>query len=776
MDGAPHPTRVALRSPETVMRLSRMGSFHPMRLSFMRILLRRIKAEGWAVSRPVWEIDARGVGRAVYTATGPERSYSLVVFAHDLPDHLRSDRVIAEAWDATFALYDGVPSAEDLDRLNGNVPVQEAGRMSIRELTLSRANRSVRLFAHVIDALAAGRQPDPEEIAKVGYLMRTTAVYGSAKFGLSDREVYCHRPELSAPFQAEMLTVWLIRAFSVDIVEHLAQVKGGETAVRMDPDIRRGLGIGNSTGLGMAPFLLTHPVLINNWITARETALARVRALASFSEAAWATFRTALAAAIENLNGWRTEHPIQIEKLGSLGKDLDALDRHVKTFRADMDQPGERLWSWGEDNLGEEGQEQLLSLLLEPFAEEVDDLAETLSANEQDAFAIDASGTVGTLTARIDELYRWATTKDWSADPETARLWYVSEEKLEPRLAERADEPLEPYEQPLAPACAIAALRDALGPVDGTLRISDFLSEHPHHRDAVRRVQIASAHPYAEVRDNTISAEMLPIDLLRAKLSFFGATRFDPRSDRWVRITMFNNAPFPDEIAGMDSDSWMFGPSGATDCGAPGPVAGICTSSLPDQSQPCGSGWSVGEIRALSIKAARGAGLPWGIAAEAGQAVGVLSRLGLPGAEALVADLTGDDPGGTLLLGCEIADSANPMRLETFDRPVVPVLLAPFLRAALKEHEGLTVHDSRNRELLRVSKTGCALVSDQALSTQPIRVSPAEPCPPVPPRQRVETIAPQTLANLQALAHKTYAPASELSRLKGAGAGIVDND
>lgn len=97
MDGVQQPTRAALRSPETVMRLSRMGSFHPMRLSFMRILLRRIKAEGWVVTRPVWEIDARGVGRAVYTATGPERSYSLVVFAHDLPDHLRSDRVIAEA-------------------------------------------------------------------------------------------------------------------------------------------------------------------------------------------------------------------------------------------------------------------------------------------------------------------------------------------------------------------------------------------------------------------------------------------------------------------------------------------------------------------------------------------------------------------------------------------------------------------------------------------------------------------------------------------------------
>ena len=164
--------------------------------------------------------------------------------------------MIAEAWDSTFALFDGVPTIADLDRLQEHVPVQEAGRMSIRELTLSRANRSVRLFRHAVDSLASGRQPDVGEIANVGYLMRTTAVYGSGKFGLADREVYCGRPELAAPFQAEMLTVWLIRAFSVDIVEHMAGLKGGDAAVRMSPEIRRRLGIGNSTGLGMAPFLL----------------------------------------------------------------------------------------------------------------------------------------------------------------------------------------------------------------------------------------------------------------------------------------------------------------------------------------------------------------------------------------------------------------------------------------------------------------------------------------------------------------------------------------
>src|SRR6056297_1474044 len=245
--------QIPRRDPATVMRLSRLGSLHQSRLSFMRILMRRMAADGWTVTRPVFDIDNTGVGRAVYTANGPDGAYSLVAFAHDLPDALRSDRVIAEAWDATFALFDGVPTTADLDRLAANVPLQEAGRVSERELTLSRANRSVRLWAHVVGALAEGRQPDPAQIDDVGYLMRTTAVYGSGKFGAADRAMIADRPAMQAPFQAEMLSVYLIRTFVRDLVNHMARSKGGAQAVGLDPDLARRLGIGIPPGLGWRP-------------------------------------------------------------------------------------------------------------------------------------------------------------------------------------------------------------------------------------------------------------------------------------------------------------------------------------------------------------------------------------------------------------------------------------------------------------------------------------------------------------------------------------------
>ena len=75
----------------------------------------------------------------------------------------------------------------------------------------------------------------------------------------------------------------------------------------------------------------------------------------------------------------------------------------------------------------------------------------------------------------------------------------------------------------------------------------------------MRRVQEAARYPYGEIRDNTVGASVQPIDILRCKLSFFGATRFDPRSDRWVRITMFQNAPLPDDASGLldAADDWV---------------------------------------------------------------------------------------------------------------------------------------------------------------------------------------------------------------------------
>lgn len=544
----------ALRAPEQVMRLARLGAFHQTRLSFMRVLLRQLGSQAWQFDRPIWTMNADGVGMAVYRMRGPEHTYSLVCFSHDLDATRRTDRVIAEAWDATFALYDGEPNSDELKRLAANVPLQEAGRFKQTELVLSRVNKSIRLFDHVIDALASGRQPDSSALGTVGYLMRTTAVYGNGKFGLADRAKITARPELAGPFHAEMLTIWLIRAFTLDLVEHIAIVRSSR-AVPLNRTIRRRLGVGNATGLGLGPFLINHPVLLARWLEARETALARVRALPIINSEQSTELYDLVGRAHAAIDEWRIDDRDQSRRVGLLRADLERLSFELRSTRSFT---WDQLYRWGEATLSLEGCELLVSLLLELHGDLVDDLARHMSPDEHQAFRIDGSGRIGELRESIATHYRWAVSTDFGPPSSRARFWYVSEDKLEPRLGDRYKEPGVKLELPLGVAYNVSALDQALAKRNPNEMLGDFLASHPEHRHTVRRVQTAAKHPYSEIQDNLLDAEMAPIDLLRCKLSFFGATRFDPKSDRWLRINMYQNAPFPDELTPENADNWAF--------------------------------------------------------------------------------------------------------------------------------------------------------------------------------------------------------------------------
>jgi len=296
----------------------------------------------------------------------------------------------------------------------------------------------------------------------------------------------------------EMLNVYLIRNFVADLVNHMAQTKGGAKAATLAPDLRRALGIGNSTGLGMAPFLINHPVLINNWIAAKEEALARVRSLPKAQASEVARFRKLAQRALVHAQNWQSDHPYQQGKLTELRNDMQALCTHLEAANLQDDQPWNRLWIWAETALGLEGQEQLVSLLLEPYGELVDGLECCLSADEEAYFRIDGSITVAQMIEHIKASYDWAKDIAWDTPQAQARVWYTSQEKLEPRLGQRFEEPLEPYEQPLCPARdvmrAMVALQSA---PSGSL--AGFLMAHPEHRHAIRRAQITAKLPFAEI-------------------------------------------------------------------------------------------------------------------------------------------------------------------------------------------------------------------------------------------------------------------------------------
>ena len=536
-----------MRTPSQVMRLSQMGAMHATRLSFMPTFLRRARNQGWRFTCAEWKIDDTGVGHACYQAHIGPRIYTLVAFAHDLPDEMRSDRVIAEAWDATFALHDGIPDEDDIERLRANVPLQEAGRVSSQELVLSRANRSMRMWGHVVECLADGKQPDKDKVRQVGYLMRTTAVYGSGKFGAADRMDIRDRPEFKSSFQVEMLAVFMIREFVLDLVEHMARAIGGERAVPLTHKIRRMFGIGNSTGLGMAPFLVNHPALLNRWMEAREIALARVLALKTATETERRDVQCALIAALANAKNWQVMDDIQDKAIQSLNRGLEKILNYFNGLQVKA--PWAKLMEFATSETCAETQEQVIACLLEPYGALVDDLADRMQFQEDALPRIDGGMDCAELRALIEQNYDWALKIDFDKKSEQARFWYYSQNKLEPRLGERFEEEGGELEFPLAIARDVKALYEAL-PANG--RLAGFLLDHPQFRQAAHRVQVLQDMPYAEIQDNLLSDRLRPVDMLRCKLALFGATKFDPRSDRWLRIVMYQDAPLAADIAAYE--------------------------------------------------------------------------------------------------------------------------------------------------------------------------------------------------------------------------------
>ncbi len=544
------PPALPLRPAAKVMRLHRMGAAFPSRLSFLPTLLRRLHGECATVKRPVWQINADGYGHAVYSVTLGGHTYSLVAVSTHIPDDQRTDRVIAEAWDSAYVLYDGIPDADEIARICQTAPKQEAARFTERDLVLSRANKSVRLFSHVVNALKSGTQPDPTRIRDTGYLMRTTAVYGNGKFGISDRTRIADRPGLGGPFMAEMLTVWLIRGFTHDLAEHL----GGAP---LDRHLKRHLGIGNATGLGMAPFLVSHPLLLDAWMQVRETALARVRAIPDLTPAEIDRLHTLANRVARHLAEWQVPDPQAQDDIVTLRREWAAFEQHLTDVTLHGAEPINTLWDAAQDG-SIALQELVASFLIEPFGSLVDGLTECMATPFTPQ--IDPAMPISALKTALSCDWAWALAIDFSAPEQVAQFWYVSETKLEPRLGLRHEEPGAERETPLDIPRQVQAMAQALETHTGDLM--GFLRQYPEHRAAVRRVQTVMHHPYAEIRDNLIANTCRPIDMLRCKLAFFGAAKFDPKSDRWTRITLAQGAPLFDELD-RAPDWWLpaFGPA-----------------------------------------------------------------------------------------------------------------------------------------------------------------------------------------------------------------------
>ncbi len=548
--------QIELRDPNIIMKLSRLGSFHQSKISFLRSFLEEFK--NWEFNRDLFDLDENGYGEAVYSLKKNKRIYSLICFANALSDDERSDRVIATKWDAAFVLHDGIPTKKDISRLKINVPKQEVGRVSYKELTLSRANKSLRVFNHVVESLTNGKQPNNKILSDVGYLYRTTAVYGSGKFGLADRFRLKNRNEINGPFRLEMMLVYLIRQFTFDQVNHIAKCKNPQKSIQLADKVSRSLGIGNSTGLGMAPFIVNHPTLLNNWILAREKSLKKIREIKIVDHNDKELFIRCLNNSFKNVTTWQTDSDFQRKKISQLIKDLTKLNQYLKNkFDFNKNYPFNDLYLWIEKNLSEECIEYTVSMMMEPYSKIINPHIKEMSSDEEKYFNIPTDRTISDLRNILETKYNEIIKIDFSEKENNQNFWFISKNKEEPRIANRYKEEGHELEQPLAIARDIKKLYIKISNEKNSLTIGNFLINNNDLRHVVRRAFIIEKFPYAEIQDNIIGSNLVPIDMLRLKLSFFGAMKFDPRSDKWLRITMFQGAPLAKELNNLD-EHWMY--------------------------------------------------------------------------------------------------------------------------------------------------------------------------------------------------------------------------
>ena len=546
-----------LRPPSEVMKLDRLGSFHQTRLSFARRLIDDLKLQKSKIEIHQWNIDHNGIGSAIIKIALKNETLSLVIFCHSISDEERTDRVIAEKWDMTFSLFRGVPNKHEFNQLSKNLKIQESGRHRSKQLTLSRANKSQRIFEKVLNDLSLGKQPSEKLINDVGYLIRTTAVYGNGKFGIGDFSNNDGFVFLKKPFQAEMLTVYLVRYFSIELMNFLARQKGGKNSVTLSKHLTKHLGVGNATGLGMAPFLVNHQELIHQWIYNREKALSRVFSIKRLDKKTQNKIINYIHQAFKYSLQWKVDDKSQSKKIKELNLDLKKILQHEDlTKLLNFNYPIIRVFDFFKDDITLETQEILNSIFIEPFPELIKDLINNMGAEEK--LSVSIGYTVNDILEIIKDNFNWAIRIDTTKPEENYCFWYTSQTKLEPRLGiAKKDAGIE-KQLPFDIAHQIKKAVNILNKLPSNMTAAELMINHPELRNIIKRIIINKSMPYSEIQNNLIGKDMKPIDILRCKLSFFGASKFDPKSNLWTRITLFQGAPLPNELSKTNVNDWVF--------------------------------------------------------------------------------------------------------------------------------------------------------------------------------------------------------------------------
>ena len=538
-----------LREPKIVMEPERLGGLFGSRLSFARTFLRALTKGRHTIELDITNLDAKGYGHCVYNLRGTKGFYSLVIFSQEVSAHERTDRVIATKWDISCGLLLGKVTPDQIEMLSKQIPLQEAGTFTKEVLSLSRANKSVATFDRCIKSLVDHTE-DWGWLTKKGYLLRTSAVYGNRKFGIAAFEDL-HGTDFETPFLAQMAVVYMLREFSFHLVESIASEQKGSPC-SLPLEVKRNMGVGNATGLGMVTFFVRHPGLTHQWIYVRETIRSEVLAMKPSREDWWA-FAEYLKDVLIHLDESEvSDKPTQ--DTNSRIKDEVQVLLEAMALGEGWTEDWQGFLERVQPRLHHATEELVVNLLMEVYPDTVDSKKDQMAFDE--SLELDETTTVSALRRGMEKRYKWILQSSLDSTPD--RYWYESIHKKEPSFCPYREKN-EALGKPLNIGLYsdIIKLYQDLGSYPATTQMGVFLADHPWYRPLATRVYLTAPLDYSEWRGNLLSNRESPLHLLRLKLSFLGAQKFDPRSDRWIRVTFFQGAPLANEFC-PESHLWSF--------------------------------------------------------------------------------------------------------------------------------------------------------------------------------------------------------------------------
>ncbi|MDR5798147.1 hypothetical protein QCE49_32635 [Caballeronia sp. LZ008] len=558
VSGVEAPERIAsfMRPAQSIMNGPSMGAMKASRVSFAYALARRMIDERWQIVLESCEADTSGQGRLVYRIRARDVEFTYIARAYEWDGKEKVGRRSDGANRDMFgALFLGKPDAARIEKEFATFDLKnvEAMRTDAMVLGWTPANRSARIFDHVVEALAQGHQPEAGLIGSASaYLLRNGGFQASGRngsvsyLGIPAGHPLCH------PFFADLFGLYMVRQVSIDLVNAIARAHN-PNAAQLSDDIARYLAVGNSSGQGMCVALQRWPHWVSTWLVVREAALAYAKSMHTDGSS---TLRlrdllSRLAAYCDTVRTQSEDYVVPNRVIAA----------NLRTILGWLETRGFSLWddlSRAASSFDAETQEYLNSALIDLYPDVADRFADYLpigAARERDVVP---EMTVAELQRLLRKNYAWALRYDMLLSKTRQHFWYHSTDNGEQRRGERILDPHEEFESFVDHIGLIQRLACVAMSYDDDTLVGELMFANPDLEMAVSRVQYLDGLPYAEIRDNLIHRDFIPAQLIRFFLASLGIECSTPLSIRYVRGVFFQGMPLPAEIAAGTNRDWRY--------------------------------------------------------------------------------------------------------------------------------------------------------------------------------------------------------------------------